>query len=61
MRGRVIFWMLILASNWLHHFAPWKFKILRFGSVIAEKTNLALYSPYYAEACNEFTVPISAS
>jgi len=22
--------------------------------------NLLLYSPYYAEACNEFAVPISA-
>jgi len=25
------------------------------------KPNLSLYSPYYAEACNEFAVPISAS
>jgi len=25
------------------------------------KPSLSLYSPYYAEACNEFTVPISAS
>jgi len=24
-----------------------------------EKTNLLLYSPYYAEACNELAVPIS--
>jgi len=23
--------------------------------------NLSLYSPYYAEACNEFVVPTSAS
>jgi len=23
--------------------------------------NLSLYSPYYAEACNELAVPISAS
>jgi len=23
--------------------------------------NFLLYSPYYAEACNEFAVPISAS
>jgi len=25
------------------------------------KPNLSLYSPYYAEACNELAVPISAS
>jgi len=25
------------------------------------KLNLSLYAPYYAEACNEFAVPISAS
>jgi len=25
------------------------------------KPNLSIYSPYYAETCNEFAVPISAS
>jgi len=28
---------------------------------ILAKTNLLLYSPYYAKVCNEFTVPISTS
>jgi len=28
---------------------------------IGTKPNLSLYSPYYAEACNEFAVPNSAS
>jgi len=28
---------------------------------IKPKPNLSLYSPYYAEACNEFAVPNSAS
>jgi len=27
----------------------------------SNQINLSLYSPYYAEACNEFAVPISAS
>jgi len=32
----------------------------RYNSIFS-KLNLLLYSPYYAEACNEFAVPISAS
>jgi len=30
-------------------------------SIKEDKPNLSLYSPYYAEACNEFAVSISAS
>jgi len=35
------------------------------GEILFKETktmalNLSLYSPYYAEACNEFAVPISA-
>jgi len=29
--------------------------------IIKIKLNLSLYSPYYAEARNELTVPVSAS
>jgi len=28
---------------------------------ICKKLNLSLFSPYHAEACNEFAVPISAT
>jgi len=34
----------------------WYFAIYR-----VPKPNLSLHSPYYAEACNEFAVPISAT
>ena len=37
-------------------------KKLKFGEVqIKSKSNLSLYSLYYAEACNKFAGPISAS
>jgi len=29
--------------------------------IFVTKSNLSLYSPYYAEACNELAVPISVS
>ena len=42
------------SSHWLH-----RFKLQNFDNFF--KSNLSLYSLYYAKACNEFVGPISAS
>jgi len=56
----------LVKLHWLHSAIPFISRVSKYLFELKQiysftKTNLSLYSPYYAEACNEFAVPISAS